>query len=76
MPAYGLSCIFMDTIVSLKQQMAEELTKRGDRALELEAEGKTWQQIGDEFGVTRQRAGQILEAARKRRAREKRKAAR
>lgn len=72
-PVEVLNCAFMDTVVSLRHQMAQQSAERGEAALELEAQGKTWAQIGDKFGVSRQRAGQILEAARKRRKQAKRK---
>lgn len=65
---YPLFYAFMDTVISLRHQMAQQSAERGEEALELEAQGKTWAQIGDKFGVSRQRAGQILEAARKRKA--------
>lgn len=66
----------MDTVVSLKDQLAQQSAERGEQALVLEAAGKTWAEIGSLFGVSRQRAGQILEAARKRKARLKRQQAR
>ena len=55
----------MDTLSSLRQQMGVELQKRGRQALELEAQGKTWAEIGAVLGVSRQRAGQILGAMKK-----------
>lgn len=63
----------MDKMNHLRQQMAYEAVERGELALQLEADGKTWQQIGHQFGVSRQRAGQILDAARRRRSKAKRK---
>jgi hypothetical protein len=54
----------MDTLTSLRQDMAAELQKRGKLALELEAQGKSWAAIGAVLGVSRQRAGQILNAMR------------
>jgi len=56
----------MDTLLSLRQQMGVELQKRGKQALDLEAQGKTWAEIGAILGVSRQRAGQILGAMKKR----------
>ena len=73
---YPLSYALMDTVVSIKDQMAQQSAQRGERALELEATGKTWAEIGAAFGVSRQRAGQILESARKRKAKLKRQQAR
>ena len=57
----------MDTLTSLRRDMAVELQKRGKQALELEAQGKTWAEIGAVLGVSRQRVGQILGAMKKRR---------
>ena len=61
----------MDTLSSLRQQMGVELQKRGRQALELEAQGKTWAEIGAVLGVSRQRAGQILNAMKKRKVKQR-----
>lgn len=45
------------------RKLMEDAEKRRARALQLRAEGKTVQQIGDELKVSKQRASQILKAA-------------
>lgn len=45
------------------RKMMEDAEKRRARALQLRAEGKTIQEIGDALKVSKQRASQILKAA-------------
>jgi DNA-directed RNA polymerase sigma subunit (sigma70/sigma32) len=63
----GRTAVTERTVQEVQQEMFAAADERGKRVVAMREEGMTWQDIGDFFEVSRQRAQQIYQSYREKR---------